>query len=117
MSEPLKGKQCIIAMTDKREKQQAQEDKRKKFTVISSSIITMPVTIGRMARQIRIVHPADICIQREEVAFVAQPAQSKTFTVISSVQFADDSLSDVHCNQQGDVIGHFRQRGKGKHSL
>ncbi|WP_307745193.1 hypothetical protein [uncultured Pantoea sp.] len=117
MSEPLKGKQCIIAMTDKREKQQAQEDKRKTFTVISSSLITMPVTIGWMARQIRIVQPADLCIQREEVAFVAQPAQSKTFTVISNVQSADDDQSDVHCNQQGEVIGHVRQRGQGNDSL
>jgi len=62
MSEPLKGKQCIIAMTDKREKQQAQEDKRKTFTVISSSLIIMPIAIGRMVRQIRIVQPADICL-------------------------------------------------------
>jgi hypothetical protein len=60
MSEPLKGKQWMIAMTDKREKQQAQEDKRKTFTVISS-IITMPVAIGRMVRQTRIGQPADIC--------------------------------------------------------
>jgi len=117
MSEPLKGKQCIIAMTDKREKQQAQEDKRKTFTVISSSLITMPVAIGRMVRQTRIGQPADIWIQREKASSVAQPAQSKTFTVISSVQFADDGLSDVHCNQHGEVIGNVRQRGQGNDSL